>query len=138
MKIFLIGLFVIITTVFGYSEDNSNGNTKSALARITFYYPGEDSWGYKTATGVRLKPWAHCAVNPVLIPYNSNVSIPELDLKVKAVDCGASVISRKAAKQDGKNYEERHALVVDIPVASKAEYAEWEKKPALYTIIFWN
>lgn len=138
MKYVLIGLFVIITSVFGYSEDVSNGNVKSALARITFYYPGEDSWGYKTSTGARIKPWKTCATAPKKIPYFSKVSIPELGVTVVANDTGSSVLAAKAAKQDGKTYDERHALVVDIPVSSKAEYAEWEKKPALYTIIFWN
>jgi len=118
---------------------NSQGNCSNCkLARITFYYPGEDSYGYATSTGTRLRPWKTCAVDPDYIPYFSTVHITELDLDVKAIDSGTDVIRRKASKQDGKTYSERHALVIDIPVRSKTEYLVWEKKPALYSEITWE
>lgn len=88
----------------------------AAEAVITFYYPGEDHYGWRSATGERLKPWATVAVDPKVIPYGSTVSIPGLG-KFRAHDTGGAVKSRLAARRRGWG----RALVVDVCVKNRSE-----------------
>ena len=88
---------------------------KEVLVRVTFYYPNEDKSGFKGSTGVKLKPWVHCAVDPKKIPYGRSVAIPGIGV-VKAVDTGSAVKSMKAAKEWGKTVP-----VIDVCVANRKE-----------------
>ena len=36
--------------------------------KVTYYWPGEDNWGYQTATGVRSSNLYTVAVDPDVIP----------------------------------------------------------------------
>jgi 3D (Asp-Asp-Asp) domain-containing protein len=82
-------------------------------ARITTYYPGEDSWTSRrqSSTGIRLTS-SHCAVDPAVIPYGSRITIAGWGTFV-AVDTGTAVKSRKAS--GGK------LPVIDIFCSSKQE-----------------
>ena len=88
---------------------------KEVLVRVTFYYPNEDKSGFKGSTGVRLRPWVHCAVDPKKIPYGRYISIPGIGT-VRSVDTGSAVKSMKAAKQWGKTVP-----VIDVCVANRKE-----------------
>jgi 3D (Asp-Asp-Asp) domain-containing protein len=59
--------------------------------KITFYtqYSDGGKWGYKTATRVKSKHLATCAVDPDVIPLGSTIRIGDLELK--AVDTGSEV-----------------------------------------------
>ena len=98
---------------------DSATTAQGRLARITAYWPGEDYYTShrRSATGVRLRD-GYCAVDSRIIPYGSVVTIPGVGQYI-AVDTGTAVISRKAAKESGRNPEERNALVIDLYFASR-------------------
>ena len=91
---------------------------RTMLARVTFYAPCRD-YGNLSSTGTRLKHLQHCAVDPSRIPYGSTINVPGIG-KLRAVDTGSAVKSRKAARLSGRNQDERNALVIDVFV-SRAE-----------------
>ena len=65
---------------------------------LTFYTPYEDSYGYRTSTGVRSQHLKTCAVDPRVIPYGSVIQITGNNGKVltlKAVDCGGGIKGNK-------------------------------------------
>lgn len=88
----------------------------SALAIITFYYPGQDRYGWSSATGARLKPWVTCAVDPKRIPYGSRVTVAGLGTFI-AHDTGSAVKSRLAARKRGHGCPS--VLVIDICAKSR-------------------
>lgn len=57
--------------------------------KITYYWIGEDSWGYKTALGVRSQRFYTVAVDPDVIPLNSKIIVGN-DI-YWAVDTGSAV-----------------------------------------------
>jgi 3D (Asp-Asp-Asp) domain-containing protein len=83
------------------------------LARVTVYFPGEDSWTSRrqSASGIRLTS-GHAAVNPAEISYGSRIIIAGWGT-FTAVDTGTAVKSRKAS--GGK------LPVIDIFCSSKQE-----------------
>ena len=89
------------------------------LARVTFYAP-DAKWGTLSSTGERLKHLKHCAVDPSVIAYGSIVHIDGIG-KLRAVDTGSAVKSRKAARKLGRNKAERNAIVIDVFVKSEKE-----------------
>jgi 3D (Asp-Asp-Asp) domain-containing protein len=83
---------------------------RTALARVTVYWPGEGSGKSAAWNGARLSE-DHCAVDPKKIPYGSKVLFG--DGECTAVDTGPDVVKRKAARSLGRTKTERNAIVVD-------------------------
>jgi 3D (Asp-Asp-Asp) domain-containing protein len=108
------------------------------LARVTAYWPSEGDYYTRhrlAATGVRLHD-GHCAVDPNIIPYGSVVAIAGVGTFL-AVDTGTAVIERKAAREGGHTYAERHALVVDLFFASRREGEAFAASAAKWAAISW-
>lgn len=57
--------------------------------KITYYWPGEDQWGYQTATGVTSSHLYTCAVDPEVIPLGTTLMIDGWEYI--AVDVGGAV-----------------------------------------------
>ena len=101
---------------------------ESLLARVTVYWAsgdcGSDAYTrrHQSSTGVRLRV-GHCAVDPRRIPYRSKVVLP--DGVFTAVDTGAAVISRKAARRSGRTASQRNALVIDRFFETKRQALAW-------------
>ncbi len=87
----------------------------TVVARVTFYYPREDGSGSRAATGERLRPWHICAVDPRIIPYGSELSIPGIGTLL-AHDTGTAVVNRKATW----GYK-RRMIVIDVCVRNARE-----------------
>ena len=68
---------------------------KTLKARITAYWLGEDSYGYKSSTGKRLVSGRSCAVDPKVIPYGTTLLIE--GKPYVAHDTGTAVIERRAS-----------------------------------------
>lgn len=96
---------------------------KKQKAWITAYwsYPKQDKWTSKnqSSTGIFLKEGEHIAVDPKIIPYGSEIQLPDGTIR-KAVDTGSAVVKRKASK--GKY------IIVDVYFYSKSEALKWLKK----------
>ena len=97
---------------------------KTIYARVTVYWSeGGDSDYYtrhkETATGMPLVDGESAAVDPSVIPYGSNISIPGYGT-AKAVDTGSAVISRKASRECGS-----HAPVIDLYFKRREEAENW-------------
>ena len=113
-----IGAFVSLFASGAFARD------ESILARVTVYWPGEG--GHQACSnGARLRP-GHCAVDPNEIPYGSRVLFD--DRTCVAVDTGAAVVNRKAARLSGRNQRERNALVIDRFFESKEQALAWERR----------
>ena len=113
--------------------------SESRLARLTTYWPEEgDSYTKRglSSTGVRLRD-GHCAVDPKVIPYGSVVAIPGVGEFV-AVDTGPAVVSRRAARQFGRNPDERGALVVDVYCSSRLKANAFEASAPEFAVITWS
>jgi 3D (Asp-Asp-Asp) domain-containing protein len=126
---------------FFRSSTSSEGRTAtdSRLARLTTYWPEEGDSNTKrrlSSTGVRLRD-GHCAVDPKVIPYGSVVTIPGVG-KFVAVDTGPAVVSRRAARESGRNSKERVALVVDIYCSSRSKAHAVEASSAEFAVITWS
>ena len=67
------------------------------IYKLTFYWAKEDSvWGDMTSTGVRAKQGVTCAADPNILPYNTEIMIPELDNYVcKIQDTGSALKGKK-------------------------------------------
>ncbi|HEY2140045.1 MAG TPA: 3D domain-containing protein [Chthoniobacterales bacterium] len=104
---------------------------QSLLARVTVYWAsggrGSDQWTRRhvCSTGVRLAA-GHCAVDPRRIPYGSRVTLP--DATLIAVDTGAAVVSRKAARRSGRTALEKNALVIDRFFETKQQALSWARR----------
>src|SRR5262245_63022628 len=83
---------------------------RTALARVTVYWPGEGSGKSAAWNGAQLRE-DHCAVDPKKIPYGSKVTFG--DGECMAVDTGPDVVKRKAARSCGRTTAERNAIVVE-------------------------
>ena len=76
--------------------------------RITVYWrygSGTDKWTSQglTATGQRAKDRKTAAVDPKIIPFYSEIKIPELNKELIAHDTGRDVKSRRASDRTGRN-----------------------------------
>jgi len=96
---------------------------QTITARVTVYWRAEDRspacWN-----GIPLQD-GHCAVDPHKIPYGSKVVVDGDELT--AVDTGPAVVSRKAARAEGRTKEERGALVIDRYFKSKEQAVAWAR-----------
>ena len=95
---------------------------RTALARVTVYWPGEGSGKSAAWNGARLRE-DHCAVDPKKIPYGSKVIFG--DAECMAVDTGPDVVKRKAARSLGRTPAERKAIVVDRFFDTKQRALAW-------------
>ena len=101
----------------------------SLLARVTVYWARGGSGSdhntrrHRCATGTTLRA-GHCAVDPRRIPYGSRVVLPNGEA-LAAVDTGAAVKSRRAARLGGRNRFEKNALVVDRFFETKRQALAW-------------
>ena len=96
---------------------------RTALARVTVYWPGEGSGRSAAWNGARLRE-DHCAVDPKAIPYGSKITFG--DTECIAVDTGPDVVKRKAARSLGHTTAERNAIVVDRFFDSRQGALAWE------------
>ena len=83
---------------------------RTALARVTVYWPNEGSGRSAAWNGAQLRE-EHCAVDPKKIPYGSKVIFD--DGECKAIDTGPDVVTRKAARSSGRTAAERNAIVIE-------------------------
>ena len=117
----------------------SSMKVETRLARVTFYWPKEGDYYTSrrmSATGVRLQD-GHCAVDPNVIPYGSVVKIPGMGEFV-AVDTGSAVISRRAARDAGRNPDERNALVVDVYCSNSSKARALGASAQEFAVISWS
>jgi 3D (Asp-Asp-Asp) domain-containing protein len=120
------------------SSVNEGIRAGQRLARVTAYWAAEGDYytGHGiAATGVRLHD-GHCAVDPSIIPYGSVVEIAGIG-KFLAVDTGSAVISRTAAREGGRNSEERNALVIDLFFEDAEAGERFAAAEAKYASISW-
>jgi hypothetical protein len=96
---------------------------RTALARVTVYWPGEGSGRSAAWNGARLRD-DHCAVDPKEIPYGSKLTFG--DGECMAVDTGPDVVRRKAARSLGRTTAERNAVVVDRFFDTRQRALAWE------------
>lgn len=117
MKLFYTILFLLSLALPAF------GRGQAILARVTGYWAfGEGASGKFASSGRRLRP-GDCAVDPRRIPYGSKVVFP--DGACTAVDTGAAVISRKAARCSGRTANQRSAIVVDRFFETRQEAVAW-------------
>jgi 3D (Asp-Asp-Asp) domain-containing protein len=122
-----------------FLEGSTRAAGESRLARLTTYWPEEGDYYTKrglSSTGVRLRD-GHCAVDPKVIPYGSVVAIPGVGEFV-AVDTGPAVVSRRAARQFGRNPDERGALVIDVYCSSRSKANAFEASTPEFAVITWS
>lgn len=128
MRIFLTALILATLATTSFAE-----KTYSINVRVTYYSAGSDSdcWSRKlqSSTGVKLQNMKSCAVDPNIIPYHSEIVLPKLNLKLKAVDTGSAVKSRKASKAYGRNDP-----VVDVFVECGESARNLARKNPMWTI----
>jgi hypothetical protein len=96
---------------------------RTALARVTAYWPGEGSGRSAAWNGTQLRE-DHCAVDPKKIPYGSKVIFG--DGECMAVDTGPDVVKRKAAQSLGRTAAQRNAIVIDRFFHTKERALAWE------------
>jgi hypothetical protein len=96
-----VGLILIFVCQLFASE-------RTALTRVTVYWPGEGSGKSAAWNGAQLRE-DHCAVDPKKIPYGSKVVFG--DGECMAVDTGPDVVKRKAARSLGRTIAERNATL---------------------------
>jgi len=118
MKLLLTIIALILS--FTYRPFASD---RTALARVTVYWPGEGSGKSAAWNGARLRD-NHCAVDPKKIPYGSKISFG--DAECMAVDTGPGVVKRKAARSCGRTAAERNAIVIDRFFHTKQTALAWE------------
>ena len=133
MKRFLtIFVLLLLCTPVGFARE------QSLLARVTVYWAsggrGSDHWTRRhiCSTGARLQA-GHCAVDPRRIPYGSRVTLP--DGTLLAVDTGAAVRSRKAARLSGRNPNERNAIVIDRFFETKQQALAWAQRNPYFMFV---
>ena len=106
---------------------------KKTTVRLTIYWKSEDGWtrcGF-TSTGGPLISYETVAVDPRVFPYGSVIEIPELGLKTIARDTGKDVVTRKAAKQMGRNVP-----VLDLYIEKRKDALDFIKdKPYFVDVI---
>ena len=117
MKRVAIGLALFCLTQTSWAAE------QTVTARVTVYWRGEDQSRARW-NGIPLQD-GHCAVDPHKIPYGSKVVVDGDELT--AVDTGPAVVSRKAARAEGRTKEERGALVIDRYFKSKEQAVAWAR-----------
>jgi len=115
-------LFTFVGVSFAFVQISAAMQMQHLLARVTVYWAGEGSGQRAFWTGGRLHN-GHVAVDPKRIPFGSEVIFE--DAACVAVDTGPDVVTRKAARQCGRNVREQSALVIDRYFESKAEATSW-------------
>jgi hypothetical protein len=95
---------------------------RTALARVTVYWPREGSGKSAAWNGARLRE-NHCAVDPKKIPYSSKVTFG--DGECMATDTGPDIVKRKAARSLGQTPAERNAIVIDRFFDTKQRALAW-------------
>jgi hypothetical protein len=105
---------------------------RTALARVTVYWPGEGSGRSAAWNGAQLREY-HCAVDPKKIPYGSKISFG--DTECIAVDTGPDVVKRKAARLLGHTTAERNAIVVDRFFDSRQRALAWESTHSHFMMV---
>jgi 3D (Asp-Asp-Asp) domain-containing protein len=117
----------------------SVGNTPGGkIARVTAYWPSEGDYYTRhgiASTGVHLHD-GHCAVDPNIIPYGSVVALEGIGTFL-AVDTGTAVVERTAAREAGKTYAEKHALVIDLFFASRHQGEAFAASAAKWAAVSW-
>ena len=117
----------------------SVGNTPGGkIARVTAYWPSEGDYYTRhgvASTGVHLHD-GHCAVDPNIIPYGSVVALEGIGTFL-AVDTGTAVVERTAAREAGKTYAEKHALVIDLFFASRRKGEAFAASAAKWAAVNW-
>lgn len=127
-----MGLVVIPT---GQAKPIDSG---TRLARVTFYTSDGEPGGHYGSTGVRLEEGKHVAVDPSVIPYGSEVSIPGLGL-YRAVDCGTAVTARTAArKAAGDDPQKASAIVIDVFCAKRETLQCMATTFPMYVEVVWR
>lgn len=117
----------------------SHATPEGRLARLTAYWAGEGDYytGHgMSSTGIHLHE-GHCAVDPHIIPYGSEVEIAGLGTYL-AVDTGSAVISREAARETGHNSAERNALVIDLYFESRHDGEKFASTGPKFASITWH
>lgn len=89
MKKFIFLTLLMFSFLFLNRPVIANANVNMGDFKITYYWPGEDQWGYQTATGVRSSHLYTCAVDPNVIPLGSKLLIDGEEYI--AVDVGGAV-----------------------------------------------
>jgi hypothetical protein len=112
-----VGLILIFVCQLFASE-------RTALTRVTVYWPGEGSGKSAAWNGAQLRE-DHCAVDPKKIPYGSKVVFG--DSECLAVDTGPDVVKRKAARSCARTTAERNAIVIDRFFHTKERALAWER-----------
>jgi 3D (Asp-Asp-Asp) domain-containing protein len=123
----------------GIDDAVSNTSVETRLARVTFYWSKEGDYYTSrrmSATGVRLQD-GHGAVDPKVIPYGSVVKIPGMGEFV-AVDTGSAIVSRRAAREAGRNPDEKNALVVDVYCSNASKARVLGASAQEFAVISWS
>jgi hypothetical protein len=115
-------LLVIIALILNFTY-HSSATDRTALARITVYWPGEGSGKSAAWNGAWLRE-NHCAVDPKKIPYGSKIWFG--DSECIAVDTGPDVVKRRAARSLGRTTAERSAIVIDKFFHTRQSALAWE------------
>jgi len=114
------------------AQNNLPPNKKTV--RLTVYWKSEDGWTRRgfTSTGGPLVSYETVAVDPKVFPYGSIIEIPSLGLKTVARDTGSAVVSKKAAKQMG-----RDVPVLDLYVEKRQDALDFiEGKPYFVDVYY--
>jgi 3D (Asp-Asp-Asp) domain-containing protein len=105
---------------------------RTALARVTVYWPGEGSGRSASWNGAVLRE-DHCAVDPKKIPYGSKISFG--DVECMAVDTGPDVVKRTAARSLGRTTAERNAIVIDRFFDTRQRALAWENAHPHFMVV---
>ena len=105
---------------------------RTALARVTVYWPGEGSGKSAAWNGARLRE-NHCSVDPKKIPYGSKISFD--DAECMAVDTGPDVVKRSAARSLGRTTAERRAIVIDRFFDTRQRALAWESAHSHFMMV---
>jgi hypothetical protein len=124
-------LFTIVALILSFIHQPF-ASDRTALARVTVYWPGEGSGKSAAWNGARLRE-NHCAVDPKKIPYGSNVIFD--DANCVAVDTGPDVIRRKAARSSGRSSAERNAIVIDRFFETRQRALAWANSHPHFMIV---
>ncbi len=113
----IITLLIALSLSLNGEDYENPEEFTTKTARVTYYWPGNGGQvGFQTATGKRAISGQSASVDPKIIPYGSEIHIPEMDVIVKAVDTGSAVKRRTASKKLGRN-----DIVIDIFCKNRAD-----------------
>ena len=129
MKMRILFAILGLSVSFAYQPFASD---RTALARVTVYWPGEGSGKSAAWNGARLRE-NHCAVDPRKIPYGSKISFG--DAECVAIDTGPDVVKRKAARSLGQTTAERDAIVIDRFFDTRQRALAWENTHPHFMVV---